>query len=1024
MAVLKYKDTNGEWKKLFDGLKISADEALNEGSTNPIQNKPVAEAINRLTAEKQDRLISGVNIRKINGQDLLDPDQLDKDIIIPPGSKTYVLYPLSFSNGNATVDELNEHSANHIDIHKEIYDSVINNETYNYIEGYTAGYAMKLDGSTYVALNKIIKNKNDNNYITFTSVILTDDNQIVTTDLTIREDGSIRSDVTTRTTYITDETIEPFLAAKQDILIDGTENTPSGDQNIKTIGGESIFGEGNIPVTASIESGKDIKNLEDTKGTYEIVGEGSILLKTLTVNGEEHSLIGDESNKTITIAGGGGGDGDYTDLLGKIALKQDKLVDQYNITEGGTINFKTINNQSLLVLDGDEETNIQISTGEGGPTEPSVIFREILAEGDALPSDAKEDDTYASYNIETIRLTSEGKALPVMDGVLPLMHSIDDYHNMIAIFETVTYEMGDLMGALGGILGASAVDNTATVDDTSASSSLTEASAPGAVGMKSAIIIEVGSDGELTVPDNSGLLGANVLLPKSIDPSLPTFNLDIFGVDESMLEGLEGDITECLAEICNELSTSPVEPDTDTYEIVYGIDGAKQDVLAQISPQWFKDNDGNQYNGWYDTEDSAAAAGTIVDTASAYYDSTVDETTGEVKGWGDWTFSGGYTPSTASADDEYATSTVDDSSSSDSLGLDKLMLISPSLYTYYNHISYGSCIGMMKGSIMDIGYPTAYVNPLHTLFNVNNMFPTVLRDVALGGTPSFDPVSMINPLAREVLGAGSGTDEKAEYYYTKAIEIAKFFMSDNGPLGGLMSGDLSGLDSISSFMGMFFSSSIVQHVQFGEDTTGMSAESYFPWALDVQYSFAGATFVRHYILDVQSLAEGTKGYTMFFDELLDTASAGGSGGSVEASAEIYIGNDNEDLNASGAVIWINPDGEPAGETPGSSIVVVDDNMTGIPTAVSGVTYIKNFPSDAINKSFTVRSYGEANTNLSHYTFHLKGASSIELPAGTIWANGLIPDALDPNCIYEIDVYGTKFVSTYYYKATYAVFPLQ
>lgn len=998
MAVLKYKDTNGEWKKLFDGLKISADEALNEGSTNPIQNKPVAEAINRLTAEKQDRLISGVNIRKINGQDLLDPDQLDKDIIIPPGSKTYVLYPLSFSNGNATVDELNEHSANHIDIHKEIYDSVINNETYNYIEGYTAGYAMKLDGSTYVALNKIIKNKNDNNYITFTSVILTDDNQIVTTDLTIREDGSIRSDVTTRTTYITDETIEPFLATKQNILIDGTENTPSGDQNIKTIGGESIFGEGNIPVTASIESGKDIKNLEDTEGTYDIVGEGSILLKTLTVNGEVHSLIGDENNKTITIAGGGGSYDD-TELRGDIALKQDKLIDANTATENETINIKTINGQSLLISEDGEETNIQISTGEGGG-EQLPILRPICVDDSSLPADA-EETSYQAYNINTIKLVSEGKAIPVMDGFLPLMHAVSG-GTLVTMFEVITYELGDMMGA---ILGGS--------DESSG--------AP--IGMKTGLIVSITEDGETSMPSNSGLLAANVIMPKCIDPGLPVFNLDIFGFGEDVLGALGGSIEECIAEFCNELSASPVDPDTETYEVIYGIEGA--DINNIPDPSKFKEQENFNENGWYDTEDAAKSSGSpIIKVATSTY-GIIDEET-EQKGWSTWSISD-YTAATAAEaelEDEYATSTADDTTGDapTDISIDKLLSISKSIYTYYNHISAGNCIGMVKGGVMDFGYPTAYVNPINALFNIMKMFPTLINDLqAEGGNITFNESKIIQQLVPDgelvidLIGR-----ERAEEYFGKAIEILTYYMSDSGILENIMGGE----DMESMFMSLFFSSSIVQNVTFGEPmlTASSSSALAFPAALDVQYSFGGTTFLRHYLLDIEALSasEPTLGNTMFFDEIVATGGVGG-GESVESAPEVHIGNDTP---PSDAVIWINPDGTPAGEKPGSSIVVCSSETNTIGSAVSGVTYIKSIPSDASDKSFKVTNYAISDTNLSHYTFHLKGVSSIELPSGTIWANGLIPDALDPNNIYEIDVYGTKFDYTYYYKATYAVFALQ
>lgn len=979
MAVIKYKDLEGNWRKLTEGTKVSVDSELSATSTNPIQNKPVTEAIHQLDVNKQDKLISGTHLKTINNQSILVEDGGETNLSIAPSAEVYTLYPLSYDTETPGADQSATHSTMYKSQHTEAFNAVMN--------GVDAVYEFYLNSRETVLVSAVTKDE-ENNKVTFTSEIIDDEDKIVKTILVIDSEGNIDSDATDKISIITLNSLNPLLAAKQDLLVDGT--------NIKTINGESILITGdsdtnNISVQASLESEVDIKALQsgNTKESLlvEKVGEG--ILKFKTINNE--SIIG-EGNITASSGGSSYDDSELQNRINELQnTKQDLLV-------SGT-NIKTINNQSIL-----GEGNINIEGGEGGG-EPVKILREVLAEGDSIPADAAEGMTIADYNMETIALVREGKAIPVMDGVLPKMYYVDSYGSMDMIFEMITYELGDAMGALVGDVSP--------------------------VGMKIGYFISIDENGVATVPDSSGMLTGNTLLPKCIDPGLPTFNLDIFGFDMSMLEGLGDDLMEACAEICAELSASPVDPDTSEYEVIYGIDGAIEgdienaDLSNIPSPErWKGALEGSQAGGWFDTEEAAAASGATIKYIA--YSSYVQNTdTGEYY-WTNWTVEDYVATTEAAAEIEGENAVATDDSSGDSpdvggISMDSLLSISKSIFDYYTHISMGSYIGMLKGGVMDLGFPTAFVNPMHTIFNIMKIFPQLQNDIMAPEIPGYDN-SKINPEVLALIG-----DELAEKYYNAAVKIVSFYMSDNGPFGELMNGGMGSSESASMamFTGMFFSSSMVQHVAFGEGLpSSTSSSSYFPAALDVQYSYAGATFIRHYLLDMATYSEdGSLGYTMFFDEIL--ASSGGGNidiDSLEIAPEIFIGNTQPTSEDANAVIWINPDGEYAGITPSSSVVVCDGYSI-IGTATSGVTYIRNVVGESSDTTFKVLNYGESGSNISHYTFHLKGVTQLILPESTIWANGLIPESFDPNNIYEVDVYGTKFGDTTYYKATYAVFEI-
>ena len=126
MALFKiqYKDKNGNLQDLPIDAKVQVDDSLSSTSTNPIQNKVVTEKLNEISMnvsdigelalsvenqlyDKQDKLISGTNIKTINGQSVIGSG----DITIEGGSSNgfeivdLTQYMRSDTTGNGTYFE-------------------------------------------------------------------------------------------------------------------------------------------------------------------------------------------------------------------------------------------------------------------------------------------------------------------------------------------------------------------------------------------------------------------------------------------------------------------------------------------------------------------------------------------------------------------------------------------------------------------------------------------------------------------------------------------------------------------------------------------------------------------------------------------------------------------------------------------------------------------------------------------------------------------------------------------------------
>lgn len=78
---LKIGDGIHRWNELdyyimaMDG-QIPIDQSLSTTSQNPVQNKTITVKINEIVADKQDKLVSGTNIKTINGESVLGSGNL------------------------------------------------------------------------------------------------------------------------------------------------------------------------------------------------------------------------------------------------------------------------------------------------------------------------------------------------------------------------------------------------------------------------------------------------------------------------------------------------------------------------------------------------------------------------------------------------------------------------------------------------------------------------------------------------------------------------------------------------------------------------------------------------------------------------------------------------------------------------------------------------------------------------------------------------------------------------------------
>ena len=337
---------------------ITVDTEMNSESTNPVQNKAITNTITNLSnsvdeklsnkqpkgdyalksdltplatkAEvnsKQDTLVSGTNIKTINGNSLLGSGNIE----IQGGSTIAVDSALSTTSTNPVQNKVITEALNGKASQSDIPTKV--SELTNDSDFQTASQVATAISGINVP-TKVSQLENDSDFQTGTQV----SNSIATatSGLATKAELDGKQD---KGDYAT----TAQLNGKQDTLVSGT--------NIKTVNGESLLGEGNILIKSV-----------DVDSALSTTSENPVQNKVITnkVNTIEQSIT-NLSNTIPTKVSDLTNDSGYitnaalTDLATKeeVSAKQDTLV-------SGT-NIKTINGNSIL-----GEGNIVIEGGGGG----------------------------------------------------------------------------------------------------------------------------------------------------------------------------------------------------------------------------------------------------------------------------------------------------------------------------------------------------------------------------------------------------------------------------------------------------------------------------------------------------------------------------------------------------------------------------------------------------------------------------------------------------------------------------------
>lgn len=261
----------------------------------------------RAVATKQDTLVSGTNIKTINGQTLLGEGNIEiqgaadsvewDNVLSKPDDIVNITERLATKLDTATYNSEKANFATKDELNSKADTSAIADmATQTWVQG--QGYLTEVP-SNYVTdseLTEALANKQDKGNYALKSDLNT---------LATKEELAAKADASA-------------LSAKQDTLVSGT--------NIKTINGQSVLGEGNIEIQGGTS------NWDDITGKPEFA--------EVATSGDYNDL----TNKP-TIP-------DVSNLATKseVANKQDQLV-------SGT-NIKTVNGQSLL-----GNGNIEISGG-------------------------------------------------------------------------------------------------------------------------------------------------------------------------------------------------------------------------------------------------------------------------------------------------------------------------------------------------------------------------------------------------------------------------------------------------------------------------------------------------------------------------------------------------------------------------------------------------------------------------------------------------------------------------------------
>ena len=339
--------------KVKEGDVVEVDTSLSSTSKNPVQNKVVTSAL----SNKQDKLISGTNIKTINSIPILG----EGNIIISGGGTeggvSYEEVEQMLAGKQNVIDDLDSiregASKGATALQEKDLSSVAISGDYNDLtnkptipsaitEETVSGWGFTKNEGTYIKPDGGIPSSDLSNDVQSSlnkadTALQSYTEQYKGTVTGVKMNGEVKgtSGEVDLGTVITEH---QDISGKQDVLVSG--------ENIKTINGVSILGEGDITIEGGGESYDDteLRNLISEKQDALVSGQN-----IKTINGS--SLLG---SGNIVIAGEGGVSYDDTELRNLISNKVDKVEGKALSTNDFTDADKT----KLDSLENYDDTNV------------------------------------------------------------------------------------------------------------------------------------------------------------------------------------------------------------------------------------------------------------------------------------------------------------------------------------------------------------------------------------------------------------------------------------------------------------------------------------------------------------------------------------------------------------------------------------------------------------------------------------------------------------------------------------------
>jgi hypothetical protein len=259
-------DTSAAETKKITPTALKTALALNNVDNTSDANKPVSSATQSALNAKQDTLVSGTNIKTVNGTSVLGSGNIAISSAVAWGGVTGTL-------SNQT--DLQTALDGKVDENSAITGATKTKITYDAKGLVTAG----ADATT-----ADIADSTDKRYVT--------DAQLVVVGNT---SGTNTGDNATNSQY------SGLAASKQDTLVSGT--------NIKTVNSISLLGSGDVTVQETLVSGTNIKTINSTS----LLGSGNVAVEpTITATTSADYYRGDKTFATLNKAAVGLGNVDNT----------------------------------------------------------------------------------------------------------------------------------------------------------------------------------------------------------------------------------------------------------------------------------------------------------------------------------------------------------------------------------------------------------------------------------------------------------------------------------------------------------------------------------------------------------------------------------------------------------------------------------------------------------------------------------------------------------------------------------------